>query len=202
MKQTNRKSAATPSLLTPEGVVTAGLALAAERGWDAITLWDVAEKLGAGIVAVERICPDKNALLDLLGDLVDQAILADPVSADQSVRDRLFDLTMRRFEALARWKPGVVAMVASWPAPDPFLPLTLMPSLRRSLRSTLTAAGLTPTPLRVAGLGVVTLSLLRTWCADESPDLGTTMAALDHRLRQLERAAEALAPFCPHGRSA
>ncbi len=192
-----KPTTAAPPPLTAERIVTAGMALAATRGWDAFSLWDVAAELGTGLVTVERICPDKNALLDHLGTLVDEAMLASPANPDDSVRDRLFDLTMRRFDALARWKPGVVAVVRGWPSADPLLPLVLVPSLRRSLRLTLTAAGLPPTPLRLAGFGVVALAALRTWCTDDSADLGTTMALLDRCLAQLERAAEALAPLCP-----
>jgi len=168
------------------------MSLAAERGWAGFALEDVARRSRMKLAEVTKICPDKNVLLALLNEEADAAMLADDVG-EGTVRDRLFELFMRRFDALARWKPGVVAVVRTQ---DVLLPFAVRGALRNSMRQMLEAAGIGSDILREAALGIVAASVLKTWCDDESADCSKTMSVLDTRLGQLERAAEALAPLC------
>lgn len=182
--------------LTAERVLDSAFDLAAKRGWASFSLFDVARHLEVSVLEVERIAPEKKDLIRLLVEDVDAAMLADPLPSDASVRDRLFDLIMRRFDALERRRAGVIALLHSWPKGDALLPASLFGPVRHALRKVLDAAGLAPTALRVMGLGAVMGAVMRVWVRDDTPDKGTTMAALDRHLQQLERAAEALAPLC------
>ena len=108
------------------------------------------------------------------------------------MRDRLFDLLMRRIDALQAHRAGVLALLRALPA-DPPTALLLALATRRSMRWMLEAAGI-PTrgihgELRVKGLVAVWLWTIRAWRADDNEDLAATMAALDAALRRAEQAA-------------
>lgn len=174
-------------------VLRAAFDLIEEEGWGAFSLEE--------LVSYARLDPDdlfalvsrKSDLLGLLAEQIDQAMMeGGPVEG--SVRDCLFDLVMRRFEALQPWRAGVVTIVDDL-ASDPALPLLLLPAFHTSLTLVLESAGLAPTPLRVFGLGAVVLASFKHWLRDDSPDLSSTMAALDKNLARIEELAETLAPI-------
>ena len=136
--------------------------------------------------------PGRAAILVRFGRLADQAALAEAPS-DGPVRDRLFDLLMRRIDALQAHRAGVLALLRALPA-EPPTALLLTLATRRGMRWMLEAAGV-PTrgiggELRVKGLLAVWLWTVRAWRSDESEDLSATMAALDAALRRAEQAAE------------
>ena len=120
---------------------------------------------------------------------IDEAALADPVAAEETVRDRLFDLIMRRFDALSPHKAGVRAILADLPA-DPATGLCLGPRFLRSIAALADAAGVKTAGLlgvlRVKALAAAYLCVMRTWLKDESADKAATMAALDRLLKRLE----------------
>jgi ubiquinone biosynthesis protein COQ9 len=125
------------------------------------------------------------------GRQADQAALAD-VPADGSVRDKLFDLLMRRFDALQAHRPGVTALLRALPS-NPPVAVLLACATRRSMRWMLQAAGVSTAglrgELRIRGLVAVWLWTLRAWERDDSADLSGTMAALDAAMRRAERVA-------------
>ena len=90
------------------------------------------------------------------------------------VRDRLFDLLMRRIDALQAQRAGVLALLRALPA-DPATALLLTLATRRSMRWMLEAVGI-PTrgvrgELRVKGMVGAWLWTIRAWRTDESEDL-------------------------------
>ncbi len=102
------------------------------------------------------------------GRLVDQAALADATS-EGPARDRLFDLLMRRIDALQSRRGGVLALLRALPSEPPFA-LLLGLATRRSMRWMLEAAGVSTAgvrgELRVRGLVAVWLWTVRAWRAD------------------------------------
>jgi hypothetical protein len=110
--------------------------------------------------------------------------------AEESRRDRLFDVLMRRFDAAAPYRAGVRALLAD-ARRDPSMALCAAPRLLRSMTWSLEAAGIRTGGIvgtvRVKALAAVYLSVMRVWVDDESPDMAATMAALDGRLRRAER---------------
>jgi hypothetical protein len=74
----------------------------------------------------------------------------------------------------------------------------MLPGLLRSMGWTLTAAGLPAAGCRgrIARrvVGAIYVSLLPGFFKDDSRDLGTTMVALDKRLRQVEAVFSSLGP--------
>lgn len=181
--------------------VAVALALAAERGWRETTLRDIAERSGRGLAELYRDYPGKGAVLAAFMARIDEQVLAGAETGlgdGEPPRDRLFDVVMRRFDALAPHREALRAIARDlWRDPAALCQFAAGPA-RRSADIMLVAAGLDAGGLggllRRKGLGVVYGDTFRVWLADDSADLAKTMAHLDRRLRQAERAL-ALCPL-------
>lgn len=176
---------------TDSALIAAALRLAAERGWHRVSVAAAATEAGVSLATARARFPSRLHVLLRFGALADQAALADAPS-EGPVRDRLFDLLMRRFDAFQVHRPGVQAVLRALPF-DPPLALALSCATRRSMRWMLEAAGVSTAgplgALRVKGLVAVWLWTLRAWDRDASEDLSGTMAALDTALQRAEQAA-------------
>jgi AcrR family transcriptional regulator len=193
-KQPAGKAAARPgsSPDSPEDrVIDTALRLAAAEDWRAVGMARLAAEASVDLATLYELFPVKAAVLVGLMRRVDRAVLAavmaEPVEG--SPRDRLFDVLMRRFDALRPFRAGLAAIAAS--GVEPLGGLALVGPFQRAMAWMLEAAGLASTGLtgriRIAGLAVVYAQAFRVWLDDESADLGKTMAALDRGLAQAER---------------
>jgi len=181
-------------LATTKGrIVSAALRLAGERPWADVTLADIAVAAEVSLVDLRRDFGSKGEILAALVRAVDDEVLARAPrqSSDQSARDALFEVVMRRFDVLAPYKPALKSITETWPA-DPALLRALAASQAWMLR----AAGIRPEgvdgQLRAGGLGAIYSATFRTWLEDDDPGLARTMAALDRRLRRGERTLNTL----------
>ncbi len=181
----------------PGHLVDAALAAAAERGWRSLSLHDIAEAAGLPLAKVYPVFRSKRAILDAFAGRIDAQVLAGQPKlwdAEDTPRDRLFDVLMRRIDALTPHKAGLAAVMRD-AGRDPVAALSGTPRLLRSMSWMLEAAGIDSTgpagTLRTRGLALIWLMTLRAWIADDSPDAAKTMAALDSRLRQADRWAAA-----------
>ena len=159
-------------------LIAAAFQLAAEQGWRRVSVAAAARAAGLPLARARERFPGRSAILLRFGRLADQAALAEAPS-EGPVRDRLFDLLMRRIDALQTHRAGVLALRALPAEPPTALLLAL--ATRRSMRWMLAAGGI-PTggihgELRVKGLLAVWLWTLRAWRADDGEDLGTTIGA-------------------------
>ena len=176
---------------TREKIVDALMALAAEKSWDEISLSDVAARAGVSISQFRDAFPSKGAVLGAFSRRIDKIVLDGSTGdlANESAKDRLFDVLMRRFDALAPYKPALKA-INHWAMHDP----TALPALNQlainSLRFMLEAAGVNSEgplgALKLQGLALAWTHVFHIWLADEAPDLATTMAALDKELARGE----------------
>ncbi|MBS0520410.1 MAG: TetR/AcrR family transcriptional regulator [Proteobacteria bacterium] len=172
------------------------LRLIAERGFEAVSLRDVAEVSGLGIAELYRLHPDKVSLVAAFLARIDAEVLAGGPSQrdpEETARDRLFDVMMRRYDALRPHQEAVRA-VRRAVARDPILALTLGPFFRRSMAAMLAAAALPSEGLsglvRQHGLLAIDFYVSRVFDHDDTLDLSKTMAALDNRLKTAERWAQ------------
>jgi len=172
-------------------VVDALMHLAAEERWDAITLPMIAEKAGVTLVELREITPSKGALLGLFAKRIDRKVLESltPDMADEPMRDRLLDIMLKRFDALAPYKEALRNIRKHGPR-DP-LSLFAMNSLAtNSWRFMLAAADIDTEddlgPVRVQGAAMVFARAFETWLDDDDPGLTRTMAALDKELKRGE----------------
>lgn len=168
-------------------IIEAALALAERRGWRETSLADIAAEAEMPLLELYRLYRSKTAILEALHRRIDAEVLAGTEeSEDERPRDRLFDVLMRRFDALARHKAAIRAMLRDTPR-DPIAALCGAPAFLQSMGWMLEAAGISAAGWRGAArthlLAGIYLSVLRVWLDDESTDMMKTMAALDRRLR-------------------
>lgn len=188
-------------------IIDAALAGIAEQGWRRLSLAAIAAAAGMPILRVYRLFPSKAAILCGLFRRVDEAALTAPVEAgdDERPRDRVFDLLMRRFDALGPHKRAISVLRRELPA-DPPSAIAAGAGLLRSMRWMLETAG-----IATAGIGgavavkltaAAYLGAASVWLRDDSADLAPTMAALDQRLRRIERWFGAPRPHSAPGEAA
>jgi hypothetical protein len=172
-------------------LIAAWLALAADSGRRFPSVAHAAREAGVPLERARARFASRASVLMRLGRIADQAALTG-AAADGPVRDRLFDMIMRRIDVFQAHRAGVLAVLRILPGMPP-LALLLGAATERSMRWLLDASGVRTSgitgALRVRGLIAVWLYTLRAWQSDESVDLSTTMAALDRALGHAERAA-------------
>lgn len=169
-------------------VVAALLKLAASRPWDEIELGDIAAEAGVSLVALRNLFPSKLAILGGLTRIADDAVLAGSSGdlADEPARERMFDLVMRRLDALAPYKAGLRRIVPVLRL-DPLALAAFNRNAVNSWRYMLASAGI-PTedalgPVRVQGAVLLMARVVDTWLYDDEPELSRTMARLDRELK-------------------
>lgn len=178
--------------------IDAAMDLAAREGWANVTLGAVAEACGTSLMELYAHYPSRTAILAAFARQIDGAVLrGSTAGADdgESARDRLFDVMMRRYDAMKPYRAAIASIVAEAPR-DPLALLCLCGQGRRSMAWMLEAAGIaTGGPLgaiKSKALGAIHLGVLRVWLSDESEDLAKTMAALDTTLARVEPFARTL----------
>jgi len=175
---------------TPKGrILVAALDCAAAKGWDQVTLLDIAEAAKLPLADLRNEIGSKTDILAALMRAVDDEVLkrTPKRSEGQTSRDALFDIVMTRFDVLGPYKTALKSIHASGPAD-----LALARPVLASMQWMLEAAGIGTDgaggSLRVTGLAALYASVFRTWLEDDDPGHARTMAALDRRLRRGESA--------------
>lgn len=170
-------------------VIAAVFDQAALRGWKDVSLVEAGQDAGLDLVRLRRRFPSRGAVLMRFGAEADGRALSGVPSG--TPRERLFDIVMNRFEALQAHREGVRALLSALPT-DPAASMLLYAGTLRSMTWLLEGAGVPATGIagavRAHGLLAVWLYALRVWEQDHSPDLSSTMAAVD---RGLDRAMQA-----------
>lgn len=166
----------------------------ARDGDGSLDLAALARDLGRPLGEVITTLGGPGGVVAALARHLDAAMLAiDPADlAAMSVRERLFELIMRRFETLQPFRAGLKRLMRDRRG-DPQAALVALCSLDRVTGRLIDAAAI---PARGPVRRLVQLALaavygraFRAWLDDESADLAATMAELDKRLEQAERAA-------------
>jgi len=177
----------------PADLLVAAFDLIAERGWAGFSMGALAHRSGVPLVEVYRHLPRREALLIGLSRRVDEAMLSfDPSElAGLPPRDRVFELLMRRLDALAPFKAGLSRLVRPGRRPlEPDVVVIGACRFDRSMAWLQEAADLRSSGLRGrarrAVLAVAYARTLQTWFRDDTADLAKTMAELDRQLRRVE----------------
>ncbi|MFO1028079.1 MAG: TetR family transcriptional regulator [Acetobacteraceae bacterium] len=169
-------------------LIAAAFRIAGREGWMRVSVVAACREAGLPLARARTRFPSRGHILVRFGQMADQHALTD-AAADGPIRDRLFDLLMRRFDALNAHRDGVKALMRALPF-DPATAMLLACATGNSMRWMLQAAGVTATgprgDLQAKGLTAVWLWVLRTWEQDESEDLSQTMAAVDQALGRAE----------------
>jgi hypothetical protein len=167
----------------------AALSLAGSVPWREVTLIRLAD------AAARPVSDFYGATLGEAVDCVEEAFdraIADATDAldpKQTVRDRLFELIMRRFEAMQPHREAVLAMEHGLDR-DPTLMASAHQRNVRCARWVLAIAGMEADGMtgqaRAQGLGVIIGQARAAWRGDSAGDFAKTMASLDKNLRRAE----------------
>jgi len=183
--------------LSPEDkLVTAALAAIEKGGWKALSLTALARKAKITPTTLYELCPDKRALLQLIGKRIDIAALERAVEPDESIppRDRAFDAIIGCFESMTPLKPAIRIIHADSKG-DPAVIFDVLPATVRSAFWIADSAGLPTTGWQgfvvTRGIGVLLAESMGIWLED-GEDLAKTMAHVDRRLRLIEEWMERL----------
>lgn len=180
-------------------IIDAAFDIAVERGWNRVTLADVALRAKVPLADVGASYPSKAAILNAYLDRLDRQMLAGESEVEVDTRDRLFDVVMRRLEAMNPHKEALRVILRDSGA-DPVAALCGAGRFLRTVGLMLEAAGIATSGLgglaRIDGMAAIYLYTLRTWLNDDTPDMANTLAALDKALRR----GEALASMIWRGR--
>lgn len=179
-----------------EALITALWRVIAAHGWPGLTMGRLAAEAGLPLATLRDRFPSRLDALVLHGRLIDRAVLDGTIPGQGgAARDRLFDVLMRRLDAMQPHRAGLLRFLADMRR-DPGLAMLLGPHLALSMRWMLDAAeiGGRGAQRRALALGLagVWLAAVRAWAEDESEDLGHTMAALDRALDRAEQIARTI----------
>lgn len=170
------------------------MALAATKRWRSITLTDIAAAAELSLAELYSVAPDKHVLLRRALDQVNRQMLDEDYGFDDSlsVRDRLFDVLMTRFEALKDWRSGLECVSESR---DPSALKVLFKNNKSALTWALELSGAnrgrSGDSAQLAGLIALHDPVIRAFMRDETDDLSHTLRVLDEQLNKAQRWAEA-----------
>jgi AcrR family transcriptional regulator len=206
---------AKPTTPDPRGrIVDALMELAGGRRFEDISIRDICKKAEVSLADFRDFFPSKGAVLAGFSRRIDRAVLAQDSGelADESPRERLFDVLMRRLEAMAAYRDGV-REAAAWVRRSPAAALAMNQVAIGSMRFMLEAAGIEAEGaaggIKLQGLALAWARVIAVWLDDDDPGLSKTMAELDRELTRGERAvasvdrlSELAAPFRAFARAA
>jgi AcrR family transcriptional regulator len=205
MARAPRQPAARPS--SPNGpsererIVEAFMSLLDEKAFEEIGLAEISTGAGVSLAELHGAFASKLAILAAYLKEVDRQVLAgiDDEMTEEPPRERLFDVLMRRIDALRPHKAAVRSLIRS-AARNPGFAFALNGFAVRSQQWMLTAADISAAGprgmLRAQGLALLFAGVLRTWLHDDDPGLARTMSALDKALGRGQRYVGFLDDLC------
>ncbi|WP_342109242.1 TetR/AcrR family transcriptional regulator [Methylobacterium sp. SI9] len=184
-----------PKASPREAAVEALMRLAAEQPWNDIEIGDIAQEAGLTLAELRDMFPSKGAILGGLTRIIDRKVLEGDLAGleEEPTRERLFDVLMRRLDAMEPYKPAL-RRIAYALRGEPLSMLALNGVMLNSHRYMLAAAGIdTEGPLgqlKLQGVVIAFARVTQTWLEDDDPALARTMARLDKEIRNGERIME------------
>src|SRR5580692_10547990 len=182
-------------------IVAAFMALLAEKPIEQIGFAEIARGAGVSLTQLRGEFASTLAIFAAHVKVIDRAVLDEDFSdmAEEPPRERLFDVLMRRLEAIGTHREAVASLLRS-ASRNPPLALALNRLAVRSQQWMLTAAGIGASGprgmVRAQGLAVLFASVLRTWVDDDDPGQARTMAALDRALSRGQRLLGLMEDVC------
>lgn len=178
-------------------LIEAMLDLAASRGWRDIGLSDIAHAAGARMSELYPDYPGKRAVLAAFVRRIDREVLASgfKFAPEDSARDRLFEVLMRRFDALQPHREAIRRIrrdLRRAPADAAWLLPMLVCSMSWMLAAAEVGADGPAGGVKATGLAGVWLRTMAVWVDDDTADMARTMASLDRNLGRAGRWAQLL----------
>lgn len=173
-------------------IIDALMTLAAEMHWDEIDLPAIAARADVSLAEFRDHFPSKGAILGAFAKRIDGIVLREPADemADEPADQRVFDVMMRRLDALTPYRPALRRIARGLMA-DPLALAAMNGVMLNSMRFMLASAGIDTEDrlgmLRVQGAVLIFARVQRVWFEDEDPGLARTMAKLDRELQSAGR---------------
>jgi len=199
--QRSRPDDGSPPLSDRDKIIQAFFELLAEQAFEHIGYAELAARAGVSLATLRREFGSKFPIVAAYVKAIDRKVLAegDADMAEEPPRERLFDVLMRRLEALAPHKAAIRSLMRS-ARRHPTLALAFNGLAVRSQRWMLTAANIDAAGprgiVRAQGLALLFADVLRTFVDDEDEGLARTMAALDRALARGQRWSGFLEDLC------
>ena len=179
----------------PRGkIVDALMDLARDRRFEDISIRDICKAAGVSLADFRDLFPSKGAVLAGFSRRIDRFVLSQDSEqlGDESPRERLFDILMRRLEAMAPYREGLREATA-WLRREPAAALAMNQVVVASMRFMLEAAGIevedgAASMIKLQGLSFAWARIVGVWLDDDDPGLSKTMAEVDRELTRGERA--------------
>lgn len=190
-----------PGASNRDRIIDAFLRLLAERSFERIDLSDIATAAGLSLADLRQEFSSPLAILAAQIKETDRKVLAGGESdmAEESPREKLFDVLMRRLEILGPHKQAIRSLMRSASC-NPGLALALNGFAVQSQRWMLTAADIRVTgpkgAMRAQGMAMLFACVMQTWVNDEDPGHARTMAVLDRELSRGQRWSGYLDDLC------
>ncbi|MGU3417947.1 TetR/AcrR family transcriptional regulator [Methylobacterium sp. D54C] len=184
-----------PKLSPREAAVEALMRLAAEQPWNDIEVSDIAREANLTLAELRDLFPSKGAVLGGLTRIIDRKVLEGDLTGleEEPTRERLFDVLMRRLDAMEPYKPAL-RRIAYALRGEPLSMLALNGVMLNSHRYMLAAAGIDTEgslgQLKLQGVVIAFARVTQVWLDDDDPALARTMARLDKEIRNGERIME------------
>jgi AcrR family transcriptional regulator len=192
---------ATPTGSDRERIIAAFLALLAEKSFERIDLSEIAARADVKLGTLRGEFPSPLAILGAHFKALDRAVLdgGEGDMSEEPPRERLFDVLMRRIEALAPHKEALRSLMRS-ARRNPGLAFALNAMSVRSQQWMLAAADIHASGprgmLRAQGLALMFARVLRTFVHDDDEGHARTMAELDRALGRGARLLGMLDDLC------
>ena len=182
-------------------IIAAFFGVLGEKAFEEVELGEIATRAVVSLSTLRSEFDSKLAIVAARMRDLDRKVLegGDADLAQEPPRERLFDVLMRRLEALAPDRPALRSLMRS-ARRNPALAFALNGLAVRSTRWMLTAANIPVAGprgmMRSQGLALLFADVLRTFVNDDDEGLSRTMAALDRALSRGERALSLLNGLC------
>ena len=193
--------ASPPSGTDREKIIAAFMAVLGEKRFEEIGFGDISARAGLSLAACRGEFGSTLAIFAAHIKDLDRKVLSNSGGdmAEEPPRERLFDVLMRRIEAMAPYREATRSLMKSV-ARNPGLAIALNGLAVRSQTWMLTAADIDAAGprgmIRAQGLAMLFASVLRTWVDDEDEGLARTLAALDRALARGQRWSGMLDDLC------
>jgi AcrR family transcriptional regulator len=194
------RAASAPSGSPRQRIIDAFMELLGEQPFERIGLAAIAEQAGVSLAELRGEFASGLAIFAAHVKALDREVLggADHEMDDESPRERLFEILMRRLDLLARHREAIRSLMRSARF-NPPLALALNAMAVRSQQWMLTAAGISANGpkgmVRAQGMALLFANVLRSW-VDDDDDNTRTLAALDRELATGQRLAGLLDDLC------
>jgi hypothetical protein len=180
-------------------LVAAAFAMGANDGWRKVSAAAAAQRAGLDLTIARDRFAHRGMILARFGKFADIHALTGALT-EGPVRERLFDILLRRFDFLQMHRAGVIALMKAVPL-EPAWGAYLAQATLESMGWMLEGAGVSARgiggEIRKRVLLAVWAWGMRAWLRDESPDLTATMAAVDVALTRADQIAARFAPAPP-----